>query len=161
MPDPLHPAVVHFPIALITLGAAVALLAAVWHQRTLSLVVSLLLLLGAGGGWLSLETGEDAEHAARNLSKAAKAELHEHEEWAERTFALALAAGLLGAGATLVHKRSAGLARGATVLTALAACAAGYAVYETGHHGGALVYKHGVGVGTPAATTTTAASHDD
>ena len=66
LPDPLHPAVVHMPIALAILAPALALLAAVLISRKLvpprtwlALVVLQGLLVGSA--WLALETGEEQE----------------------------------------------------------------------------------------------------
>ncbi len=49
-------------------------------------------------------------------------------------------------------------ARAVAVVAALLSIAAAYGVYETGHRGGALVYRHAAGV--EIATTTTSVTAD-
>lgn len=51
MPDPLHPAVDHFPIVLILLGAVAAIVAAIWRGGHLPRFGAVLLGLGALGAW--------------------------------------------------------------------------------------------------------------
>jgi uncharacterized membrane protein len=120
MPDPLHPAVVHLPIALailVPLCAALAILSI--HKgflpaRSWAAVVLLQAML-VGSTWLAVETGEDQEERVERV--VAERYIKTHEEAAERF--LALTGG---------------------VVAALAILAAGVAV---GHSGGALVYEHG------------------
>jgi hypothetical protein len=49
MPDPLRPAVDHFPIVLILLGAVAAIVAAIWRGGHLPRFAAVLLGLGALG----------------------------------------------------------------------------------------------------------------
>jgi uncharacterized membrane protein len=178
LPSPLHPAIVHFPIVLVVLGAAVAVAAVVINRWHLPWIAAALLALGGIGSYVAAETGEDAEDLAGPLTAPAHALLEQHEEAAERTevataiaAVLAIAAAAIGA---FSARRSAGgttdamaagkaetgggvkpalglVLRAATALAALTAC---YFIYETGHAGGQLVYEHGVGVklttGSPA-----------
>ncbi len=142
LPDPLHPAVVHFPIVLAVLIPPLALLV-VWAIRSghvparawLSVVVLQLLLWGAA--WAALETGESDEERVERA--VAERYIEDHEDSAERFLLLAL----LGIPIAVV-----GLLRGmpgavAQVLTVFVALAALGAVAITGHSGGELVYRHG------------------
>ena len=142
LPDPLHPAVVHLPIALAVLVPVLALLGAAaiqarWLPARAWLAVVLLQALLVGSGWLALETGEAQEERVEEV--VAERHIEDHEEAAERFQALALlglgvvAAGLLPAGAG-------GVGRGIAVLATLAVLAAGV---QVGHSGGDLVYRHG------------------
>ena len=142
LPDPLHPAVVHLPIALavlIPLVAAFALVAARWGfvpARGWTFVVLLQLLL-VGSGWLALETGEDEEERVEKV--VAERHISDHEERAER---LLIGAGiaLLVIGAGLVPGRIGDLARPLGLVLSLGV--AGLAA-DVGHSGGKLVYQHG------------------
>lgn len=142
LPDPLHPAVVHFPMALAVLVPALAALgiaaiaARLVPARTWAVIVLLQAVL-VGSAWLALETGEEQEERVEHV--VAERVLEAHEEEAERFLSLSLvtlavsAAGLLpGLAGTL--GRFATLAAGALLL------ASGISV---GHAGGELVYKHG------------------
>ena len=66
MPDPLHPAIVHFPIVLAVLSPVIAG-ALVWAIRSgrvpLRAWIGMLVLQAAlvGSGWLAAETGEREE----------------------------------------------------------------------------------------------------
>jgi len=145
LPDPLHPAIVHFPIVLILLGTATAIGAAFWRRNHLPIVAGALLGLGAIGAWVSVETGESDGGLVENVSSQAESVLNAHEDWAKRTLAAASVAAV-AAVLSIGLFRFPRVARVVAAVAAIAAIGASYAVYETGHRGGALVYKHGAGV---------------
>ena len=163
IPDPLHPAVVHFPIVLILLGAVAAIVAAIWRGGHLPRFAALLLVLGAFGAWVAVETGESSGGLLESGSPQMETLVDAHQTWAKRTFAVAIVAALAAVASALAG-RWPRLARGVAVVAAIVAAAAAYAVYETGHRGGALVYRHGAGVevavSAPAAASGAAAIPD-
>jgi len=142
LPDPLHPAIVHLPIALAVLIPALALLGIVSIHtgilpgRSWVLIVMLQALL-VGSGWLALETGEDEEERVEEV--VAERHIEAHEEAAER-FLLLAGLGLGVALTGLLPRRLGTLGRAAATLVTLAVLAAGVSV---GHSGGELVYQHG------------------
>jgi len=142
MPDPLHPAVVHLPIALailVPLCAALAILSirkGFLPARSWAAVVLLQAML-VGSTWLAVETGEDQEERVERV--VAERYIKTHEEAAERFLALT-GVGLLVIGLGLLPRRSGAVGRIGGVVAALGILAAGVAV---GHSGGALVYEHG------------------
>lgn len=149
IPDPLHPAIVHFPIVLLLLGAPLAVVAVFIRKWQLPLLAAVVLALGGAGAIAATWSGGKDAEMAFELSGNGDATLDEHEEWGERTRNVAiLAAVLAAASAALFRKPKAGMVIGA--LAALAAIGAAYCVAETGHYGGRLVYKHGAGVNTAA-----------
>jgi uncharacterized membrane protein len=169
MPEPLHPAVVHFPIVLLLLGTIMAGMALFVPRWQFPAIAALLLALGAAGAYAAVETGESAEHTAGELAPAAEHTLEEHEEAAERTEVTAgVAAALAIAGVcmgTIAKRRPqpgplAALAIAARSLSAIVALAACVFVYETARHGGELVYVHGVGVKNSSGPQTAASTHD-
>ena len=142
MPDPLHPAVVHLPIALAVLVPGLALLGMVLiHRQVLpsrswALIVLLQALL-VGSGWLALRTGEQEEERVERV--VAERHIESHEEAAER-FLLIAGVGLVATAGGLLRGRAGAVGRAAGTLASVAVLAAGVAV---GHSGGELVYKHG------------------
>jgi uncharacterized membrane protein len=142
MPTPLHPAIVHIPIALVVVFPFVALWAALAlggpdAPRRGWMPVVLLAALLAGSSWIAVQTGEADEEAVERV--VAEAAIHEHEERAE--LFLALTGVLLAAAAAgLVRGRPGQWARIGTVGIALVVAVFGYRV---GHSGGELVYVHG------------------
>ncbi len=156
IPDPLHPALVHFPIVLILLGAVFAFIAAFWRKHYLPVLAAGLLGMGALGAWAAVATGESDGGLLENGSPKREALVEEHETWAKRTLTFSVVAAVL-AGGSLLLGRWPRLARGAAIVTALASAAASYGVYETGHRGGALVYRHGAGVELATTPTSQAA----
>lgn len=142
LPDPLHPAVVHLPMALAVLIPALALLGA-WliHKsflpaRSWILIVFLQMLL-VGSGWLALETGEDEEDRVERV--VSEDLIEAHEEAAER-FLLLGGIGLLISGAGLLSGQRGSIGRVAGTVATMVVLAAGVSV---GHLGGELVYEHG------------------
>ncbi len=142
LPDPLHPAVVHLPIALAILIPGFAILAVYLiykgflPARSWAAIVLLQALL-VGSGWLALETGENEEDRVERV--VAERHIDTHEEAAERFLWIA-AFGLLVTGAGLLPGRGGAAGRAVGTLATLGVLAAGVSV---GHSGGELVYKHG------------------
>ncbi|MFM8656794.1 MAG: DUF2231 domain-containing protein [Chthoniobacterales bacterium] len=144
-PDPLHPAVVHFPIAFLLAGAFVSVAAVFLRRWHLPLFAALLLSLGAVGAVVAAVTGENEEEKVEHAIPSAERLLEEHAEWGEMARNLGLAAAALAiVAAVLASKPFFG--RAFSVLTALVAFGAAYCVAEAGHFGGDLVYRHGAGV---------------
>jgi uncharacterized membrane protein len=142
LPDPLHPAVVHLPIALALLVPLVALFALLAARlgfvdaRGWAFVVLLQVIL-VGTAWLSLETGEDQEERVEKV--VAERHIEDHEERAERL--------MWGASIALVVS-AAGLVRGrigaaARLLGLALSLGVAWLAADAGHSGGLLVYQHG------------------
>jgi uncharacterized membrane protein len=146
LPDPLHPAIVHFPIALILLGSLLAVLSFFRPAGTLPRFTALILCLAALGAVAATWTGDNDEDRAEEAGPAAEQILEEHEEWAERSRNAAIIAALAAGVAAILQKRSPHVSRGAAALTALVALGASWCVIQAGHYGGKLVYQHAVGV---------------
>lgn len=144
-PQPLHPAVVHFPIALLLLGAAVAVLAIFVRRWHLPLFAAVLLSLGAIGAVAATVTGEEEEEKVEHAMPSVEPLLEEHAEWGERARNAGMVAAFFAVAAAIAAGKPAG-GRVLSVLTACAAMVAGYCVAQAGHFGGELVYRHGAGV---------------
>jgi uncharacterized membrane protein len=142
MPEPLHPALVHFPIVLafLSLIAAAIVLWAMQSgrlSRRAWLAVVILQVAVLGSGWLAAETGEEEEERVERV--IAEKHIEEHEEAAERFLAIAgvtLAVSIAG----ILAGPFGSVARGLTVAAGLASVVL---VAAVGHSGGELVYRHG------------------
>lgn len=142
IPSPLHPAVVHLPIALALLlpifavGALIAIRRGARPRLAWAMPTALAAMLVLGS-WAALETGQQQEdRVERAVPRAA---LHDHEESAEAFLALTLA--LVAVSALGLAPRTLGsTARLLATLGTLGLLIAGYRV---GHSGGELVYSHG------------------
>lgn len=155
LPTPLHPAVVHLPIALTVLvpafaiGALIAIRRGARPVRAWGITTALLALLSVSA-WASLQTGEQQEDRVERIVPDAAMETH--EESAELFLSLSLV--VLGiAGVGLVRGRVGTVARAGAVVGTLVLVVAGYRV---GHSGGSLVYEHGAASAytVPTATAT-------
>ena len=158
IPQPLHPAVVHFPIVFVVLlpiAAAIALLAirrGLPARQTWLPVVGLAAALTAVS-WIAVQTGEREEEAVEEV--VVRSAIHDHEESAELFFPLTIATlALFSVG--LVAGRTGQVVRIAAVLAALGLSVAGYRV---GHSGGELVYEYGAA--SAYADAGTAQGNDD
>ena len=142
IPDPLHPAIVHFPIVLAVLFPLFAA-GAFWaihigrlpDRSWLGIVILQIALVGTA--WIATETGEREEDLVERV--VAERHIEDHEEEAERFLTLA-ALVLPLAAAGLLAGRVGAINRALAILLSLATLgAAGF----TGHSGGELVYRHG------------------
>jgi len=142
LPNPLHPALVHFPIVFMVL-LPVAGLAALWvirrgaHATRAWFVPTALALALTLSAWVAVETGEDQEDRVEKV--VSEQVLDTHAEAAERFLLLsALVTGLVAIG--LLRNRAGSAARAVSVVAAAGLMIAGY---QVGHTGGELVYRHG------------------
>jgi uncharacterized membrane protein len=142
LPDPLHPAIVHFPIVfmfLLPIAAAVAL----WSIRRGSRVrpawsvPTAFAAALALSDWLAVETGEGQEERVEGV--VTDQAIHPHEEAAERFLVLSGVL-LVISGAGLLGGPVGRVSRVATIIGAAGVAAAGA---QVGHTGGKLVYQYG------------------
>lgn len=150
LPDPLHPAIIHFPVVLILLGTLVALSAIFWRKNSVPLLAAVLLTSGAIGAFVAVQTGKADGGLVDGLSAQGETLLEEHEIWGQRTAVIAAFAAVMAIASASLF-RFPRLARLSAIGAVLIAGAASYSVYQTGHRGGALVFHHGAGVNPPAA----------
>jgi len=142
LPDPLHPAVVHFPIALAALTPlfAALILLAIRSGRTPPLTWAVVVLMQAllvGSTWFAHETGEDQEERVEKVVKESLIE--EHAEAADWVLWVAVA-GLAVSAVGLAGGSAGAWARAGALAISLATLAA---AVRTGHLGGELVYRYG------------------
>ena len=142
IPDPLHPAVVHLPIALVLLlplfaaGAIVAIRKGARPLVAWGLTLAMAAAL-VGSAWIATETGEQQEERVENV--VGDVPMHAHEEAAESFLALAFIV-LVAATPGLSRRRLGKFARAAGLVGSLGLVWAGWNV---GRSGGELVYEHG------------------
>ena len=142
LPDPLHPAIVHMPLALavllpfVVIGALIAIRFGSPAKLAWSLPVIMMVVL-AGSTILSVETGEDEEEVVEDVIDHDNIE--EHEERAELFRNLSLLTLMIGF-VGFVKGKVGAFGRGAgTGLVFLVA----FLGWRTGESGGELVYEHG------------------
>jgi predicted membrane protein DUF2231 len=142
VPNPLHPAVVHFPIVLMLFLPVVALVT-LWAIRrgasprrawAVPFVVAGLLTLSS---WVSVETGEEQSERVERV--VPEQPMESHEELAEVFFMLSGAV-LVVAAVGMLNGR---IGRASRVLATVGAVGLAAAGVRVGHSGGQLVYTHG------------------
>lgn len=93
LPTPLHPLLVHFPIALLILGGAVQILA-LWKREPFEKIATFLLVIGFISGLVTYFTGDSGVRFARQyLTSNVRSMVRPHETFAQLslfTFALLL-----------------------------------------------------------------------
>lgn len=142
IPEPLHPAVVHFPIVFTLLLPAVAVVSLLAIRRgvearkawlpTMALAAAL-----SASAWVAVETGEAEEDVVEAV--VPESAIHEHEEAAE-VFLYGSVGVLLLVATGLLQS---GIGRVGRVAGTVAAVLLTLAGYQVGRLGGELVYEHG------------------
>lgn len=142
LPEPLHPAIVHFPLVF-ALVLPILAIGALWRIHDGAPVrtwgtVAFLAILAFGAGWVASRTGQAEEERVEDVL-ANHEPIHEHEEAAE--FFL-LVSGVT-AGLAILGFAPGMIGRSSRLLALLGALAAAGAVGRTGLLGGELVFRHG------------------
>ncbi len=141
----LHPKIVHFPIALLSAYTLFEILGIVLKNEFLSKVAHLFLFLGVLGTLAAVLTGNQAEEVAEALKKQGVViqlqAISEHSDYANYTvwFFSTL---LVYRTFLVLKKKFQGTIKYLFIVLALAGF---FLVFETGEHGGKLVYKYGIG----------------
>ncbi len=141
MDFPLHPILVHFPIALLFVSLFFDLMGATLSRDSFREGALWLLGLGLMGGIAAAIAGDMGEDAAE-AAGIAESLIETHETWAQIT--LGIMALLLLSRLLLRNRFSARTLTAYLVVAAMGLIA----LVATGHTGGDLVYKHGAGVNT-------------
>ena len=94
IPDPLHPAIVHFPIVLIFLGTLFSILTIFTRRGALPQFAAVILILAAGAAQVAVNTGGDQADEVIQRMPDAKPLVLVHAEWGERMRTVAVTAAI-------------------------------------------------------------------
>lgn len=141
-PNPLHPAIVHFPIVLMILQPIVLIGAFIAVRRGASLktawsIAAVFAVLLAISAFAATQTGELSEHKVKDTIGSELVE--DHAEGAELFRNLAI----VGAVIVLIGFAPGAAGRAARLASPVFAVALIWFGFQAGHSGGALVYEHG------------------
>jgi uncharacterized membrane protein len=137
---PIHPMVVHFPIALLSTSVLTdALAMGRWRHQELRVTSLSMLLIGLAGAIVAVITGSLAEHAAERSGVPEQVlELHEALGFSS----LWVFAGLLG----LRIAEARGWVRQRPLLSLALGLVAVIVLFAASYYGGSLVYEFGAGM---------------
>lgn len=138
----IHPYVVHLVIGFLIAGVLFRLVSVTGKWPWMNQAAAALLIVGALASIVAVRSGTDAHGPAERIP-GARPVVVEHEEWGERTRNLFLLIAALEVAALALASRQRAIRLGTAALGA----AGLFAIYETGEHGGELVYSHAGGVG--------------
>lgn len=149
----LHPAFVHFPLALLPVAIGFDLVALVGWLRRRPLVEGAtvaLYTLAALGAWASVWAGEEAEDSLTGLTAPVEALIEDHEEWAHRFLYTVAAVAIARLAVAWWSRRGEGAGHRAVLaaraLVLVGALAALGLLLGTADRGGGLVFRAGVAV---------------
>lgn len=150
MPDiaAFHPPIIHIVIGFLVAGVGLRVLSLIPRFSWASPAATTLIVLGALATIPAVKSGQQAHGPVERVPGARQA-VTEHEEWGERTRMafLVIAAVELAALAVGWKGQRKKLASGIRVASAVLGLAGLAVLYETGEHGGHLVYGYAGGVG--------------
>ncbi len=138
-----HPIIVHFPIALTFVGAGARLLWVVYRRDWVNNAACVLLICATLGALAATYTGDEAHSPVERVPGSRDAVV-EHEDWGKRSRNLLIGIALIELGALAL---SGNRQKGLRYVSAAAGLVAMFFMYETGDHGGELVYSYAGGVG--------------
>ncbi|AYC28792.1 DUF2231 domain-containing protein [Paenisporosarcina cavernae] len=134
---PLHPLIVHFPIALLLLATVIELLA-LWKRSTFNTTGTVLLVVGFLSGIVSYMTGDGAEEfAEEKWGRDVFSLIHTHETLA--AISLVLFGG--AAGLKLLSYFFPKYQKAIYIIVVVLAVIGSITLAITGHYGGRIVYE--------------------
>jgi hypothetical protein len=140
----MHPKLVHIPVTLAILmpflagGVFLAWLRG-WFPRRTWIIVAILQGVLAVSAFTALKSGEVDEEIVENV--VSEDAIEEHAEYAEKFLIAGIIVFLLAAAGAAIPKE--GIARGFAGTALLGTLIVFWLAYETGEHGGKLVYELG------------------
>ncbi|ULO06611.1 hypothetical protein H1230_27040 [Paenibacillus sp. 19GGS1-52] len=146
MSTPLHPLIVHFPIALLSLGAVLQLIA-LWKPNVWNTIANFCLMIGFVSAIVAYLTGDGGEHFAKQVFGTQEAAVHTHETFAMFTlivFGIIVAIKLYQLFPVIPQlKKYAKFSFSKVFIPVLIVLSltGGTLVVLTGHYGGKLVYQ--------------------
>ena len=138
---PLHPQIVHFPIALLTLAILTELISYFWQKDFFSKMTFYLLIIGVITAFFAVKTGESSLDLIANISSI-KPLINQHQqagEWVLKIFSIVL----IIKSFILYFKKNNMFIKGFVTLLMIIGL---FQIYQAGHFGGILVYEEGVGI---------------
>jgi len=140
-----HPQVVHFVIALLITGVVFRLVSLTGKLTFTGPAAAVLLLTGTLAAVVAVQSGTEAHETVERIPGIRQA-VNEHEEWGEGTRNLFLGIAALEIVAFVVRRKA--WHRYLLIGSAVAGVVGLWFVYQTGKHGGHIVYEYAGGVGT-------------
>jgi uncharacterized membrane protein len=144
-----HPQIVHFVIGLLAVGVLLRLVSLTGKLRFTGPAAATLILAGTATAVLAVTSGDQAHGPVERIPGAVDA-LENHEQWGKRTrnLFLAIAALELATLALGSRERTERLSRRVAIASGVLGLVGLFFLYETGEHGGEVVYEYAGGVGT-------------
>jgi len=139
---PLHPQIVHYPIALITVSFLVDLVGVITGSKKWTQFGGILLSLAVASALIALLTGQSSQQSLKPMSDVLYHAVEEHEGMATKVFFFFLIIGILRGWLQLKGVFSTWKQWTYVVL----AGAGVIFILRVGQLGGTLVYKYGAGV---------------
>ncbi|MGG0656281.1 DUF2231 domain-containing protein [Rummeliibacillus pycnus] len=143
---PLHPSIVHFPIALLVLGAVLEIINTFMKKESLNKFGTFLIIIGVLSGFLALATGDQAEEFAfQNWGRGLHDQVETHSLFADISIIVFSALAVIKL--IFKHKffkwRPKQIKNGLiSTLIVILSVAGIVSLTITGHLGGKIVYEH-------------------
>jgi uncharacterized membrane protein len=138
----LHPYVVHIVIGFLVAGVVFRLVSVTGKMQWSNQAAAALLIVGALASVVAVRSGDDAHGPAERVP-GARAAVIEHEDWGKRARNLFLIIGAVELAGLAFSSRPRAFRLASAALGAVGL----FVIYETGEHGGELVYSYAGGVG--------------
>jgi uncharacterized membrane protein len=144
-----HPQIVHFVIGLLAAGVILRLISFTGRFPFTNHAATVLILAGTVCAVVAVISGDQAHSVPERIPGVREA-VEDHEAWGERTRNLFLGVAALEILSLVLatRERSKRVARGAALASGALGVLGLFFLYETGEHGGELVYEYAGGVGT-------------
>lgn len=138
----IHPLIVHFPIALLTVAAGFTVFELFYAKKWIANTISVLYVLGTLGALVSYISGRSAADSI-GLNLKAEASISTHSDWAFYTLVYFGVFTLIYFALKFVLSKNTTTIR---ILLAVLAVIGFFLLAQTAEYGGSLVFKYGLGV---------------
>jgi uncharacterized membrane protein len=102
----LHLVVNHFPIIGTIFGLGILIAGMLKHNISIKNTAYCLFIVSAITAFLSMYTGEGAEHMVKDMPDIGMKVIHEHEDWAEKLASVLYLLGVISIAGIVAHRRN-------------------------------------------------------